>query len=135
MTQRPITLVYTGATANDGTGDSVRSAFTTVNNNFSYITSYTISNVATNNSSIFANTGVRKFVANGIGTFSNVWINLPASASDGQELLLTSLVPISNCFVNQNGQQVLWLSNTAFSTGNVTVRLTYSTSNNHWMTF
>lgn len=135
MTTQPITLVYTGATANDGTGDSIRSAFTTVNNNFSYVTSYVISNVAADNSSIFANTGARKFVANGIGTFSNVWINLPATASDGQELILTSLVPIANCFVNQGGQSVLWLSNTAFSSGNTTVRLTYTTSNNHWMTF
>lgn len=134
MTQS-ITLVYTGAAANDGTGDSIRSAFQTVNNNFSYITSYTISNIATDNSSATVSTGIRKFVANGIGTFSNVWINLPSSTSDGQELLLTSLVPIANCFVNQNGQSILWLSNNFFSTGNVTARLTYTSTNNRWMTF
>jgi len=131
----PINLVNTGTSANDGTGDTIRSAFQTVNNNFSYITSYTIANVATNNSVLYANTGVRKFVANGIGTFSNVWINLPTSGWDGQELLLTSLVPISSCFVNQNGQNILWLGNGFFSGGNVTARLTYTTSNNRWMTF
>ena len=127
-----INLVNTGVSANDGTGDSIRTAFQTVNNNFSYITSYKIT-TASNNSILNATTGERKFVANGVGTFSNVWISLPTAGWDGQELLLTSLVPITNCFVNQNGQKIMWLSNNAFSSGNVTARLTFT--NNRWMTF
>jgi len=130
-----INQVNTGTNANDGTGDSIRTAFQTVNNNFSYITSYTIANVATNNSVLYANTGARKFVANGIGTISNVWINLPANGWDGQEMLITSLTPITSCFVNQSGQNVLWLANNYFASGNVTARLTYTTSNSRWMTF
>jgi len=129
-----INLVNTGTNANDGTGDSIRSAFQTTNNNWSYITSYVIT-TATNNSVLNATTGARKFVANGVGTLSNVWINLPATGWDGQELILSSLVPISSCFVNQNGNPILWLANSFSTSGNVTVRLTYTTSNNRWMTF
>jgi hypothetical protein len=129
-----ISLVNVGTTANDGTGDTIRSAFQTVNNNFSYLTSYTIT-TATNSSVLYANTGARKFVANGVGTLSNVWINLPSTSADGQEMLITSLVPITSCFVNQSGQPILWLSNNFFASGNVTARLTYTTTNNRWMTF
>jgi len=129
-----INLVNVGTSANDGTGDSIRSAFQTTNNNWSYITSYVITTAA-NNSVLSANTGARKFVANGTGVLSNVWINLPATGWDGQELLLTSLVPIGNCFVNQNGNPITWLANTFAANGNVTARLTYTTSNNRWMTF
>lgn len=129
-----ISLVNTGTAANDGTGDSIRTAFQTVNNNFSYITSYTIV-TPTNNQVLFANTGDRKFVANGTVTVSNVWINLPTTSADGQEMILTSIVPITSCFVNQNGQPILWLANNFASAGNVSVRLTYTTTNNRWMTF
>jgi len=129
-----ISLVNVGTSPNDGTGASIRSAFQTVNNNFSYITSYSI-NTAVNNSMLFANSGVRKFVINGTGTLSNVWVQLPATSADGQEMLITSLVPITSCFVNQNGQSIQWLSNSFSSSGNTTVRVTYTTTNNRWMTF
>lgn len=134
MTQASINLVNVGTSANDGTGDTIRSAFQTVNNNFSYLSGYTIT-TATNNTVLNANLGIRKFVANGTGTLSNVWINLPSTAADGQELLLTSLVPITSCWVNQNGQSVMWLSNSFSASGNASVRLTYTTTNNRWMTF
>jgi hypothetical protein len=129
-----ISLVNVGTSANDGSGASIRSAFQTTNNNWSFVTSYTIT-TATNNAVIFANTGTRKFVLNGTGTLSNVWVNLPPTSSDGQELILTSLVPITSCFVNQNGQTIKWLANNFSASGNATVRMTYTTSNNTWMTF
>lgn len=129
-----ISLVNVGTSPNDGTGDSIRKAFQTTNNNFSYITSYTI-NTAVNGSMLFANTGARKFVINGTGTLSNVWVSLPATSADGQEMLITSLVPITSCFVSQNGQPIQWLSNSFASSGNTTVRITYTTTNNRWMTF
>lgn len=134
MTTTSISLVNVGTAANDGTGDSIRTAFQTVNNNFSYLSNYTIT-TATNNIVLNATAGTRKFVANGTGTLSNVWISLPTTAADGQEMQVTSLVPITSCFVNQNGNPVLWLSNSFFSTGNVTAHLTYTTTNNRWMTF
>jgi hypothetical protein len=81
------------------------------------------------------NQGYRKVVLNGTGTIANVWINLPATASDGQEIKLTSLVPITSCWVNQTGQNIQWLSNSFFSSGNVSTTLTYTTTNNSWMTF
>lgn len=130
----PISLVGVGTAANDGTGDTIRSAFQTQNNNWTYMTSYTIT-TATNNIVLNATSGARKFVANGVGTLSNVWINVPATAGDGQELQITSLVPITSCWVRQSGQSIMWLGNGFFSGGNVTARLTYTTTNNRWMTF
>lgn len=129
-----ISLVGVGTAANDGTGDTIRSAFQTQNNNWNYMTSYTIT-TATNNSVLDATSVTRKFVANGVGTLSNVWINVPATGADGQEMFITSLTPITSCWVRQSGQDILWLSNSFFSTGNVTARLTYTTTNNRWMTF
>lgn len=134
MTTTSISLVNVGTAANDGTGDSIRSAFQTVNNNFSYLSDYTITTPA-DNSVINATLGVRKLVANGTATLSNVWIDLPAVAADGQEMRITSLVPITSCWVRQNGQSVMWLSNSFASSGNVTAQLTYTTTNNRWMTF
>ena len=135
MTTTSISLVNVGTAANDGTGDSIRSAFKTVNNNFSYLTNYTIT-TPLDNAVIDATAGIRKFVANGTGTLSNVWIKLPTSAADGQEMHITSLVPITSCWVSQNGQSIRWLSNSFASSGNVTVHLTFSTTqNNRWMTF
>ena len=134
MTTSSISLVNVGTTANDGTGDSIRSAFQTVNNNFSYLGSYTITTV-TNNTVVTPNQGYKKVVLNGVGTISNVWINLPATASDGQEMKITSLVPITTCWVNQNGQNIQWLSNSFFSSGNASTSLTFTTTNSSWMTF
>ena len=135
MTTTSISLVNVGTAPNDGTGDSIRSAFQTVNNNFSYLTTYSIT-TPLDNSVIDATTGVRKLVANGSAALSNVWIKVPTIASDGQEMFITSMIPIANCWVSQNGQSIMWLSNTFASSGNVTVRLTYSTTqNNRWMTF
>jgi len=130
-----INQVNVGTSANDGTGDSIRSAFQTVNNNSSYLTSYTIT-TASNGAVLTVPTGIRKFVANANppATIANVWINLPASAADGQELYITSLAPITSCFVNQSGQPLLWLANGFFSSGNATAKLTYTTTNNRWMT-
>jgi hypothetical protein len=128
-----IITVNTGTNANDGTGDSIRSAFQTVNNNFSYLASYSIT-TATNNSSLTADGTVRKFVINGAGTLANVWVNLP-TGSNGQELIITSLTPITSCWVNQGLQSIQWLGNGFFSSGNVTARLTYTTTTNSWMTF
>ena len=131
-----ISLVNVGTNPNDGTGASIRSAFQTTNNNWSYMTSYTINNSIANNSVLPATAGVRKFVPGaGLTTLSNVWVTLPTTSADGQEMIITSLVPITNCFVNQNGTPIQWLSNSFASSGNVSVRLTYTTTNNRWMTF
>ena len=134
MSQSPITLVNVGTTANDGTGDSVRAAFQKTNNNFSYLTSYTITTV-TNGTIVDGTQGYKKIVLNGTGTISNVWINLPTSTSDGTELKITSLVPITSCWVRQSGQSIQWLANNFFTSGNVSASLTYTTTNNSWMTF
>ena len=83
-TQSAISLVNVGTNANDGTGDNIRTAFQTTNNNFSYLTQYTIANVITENTSIiFTPNGAivnggsisslmtRKFVLTGSHGFSN----------------------------------------------------------------
>jgi hypothetical protein len=137
MSLNPITLVNLGTTANDGTGDNLRAAFQKTNNNFSYLSSYSITNV-TNGMIVDGTQGYRKLVLTGTGTIANVWINLPAVDSDGQQLQITSLVPITSCYVHQNNPlvpQITFLSNSFFSGGNVSVNLTYTTTNNTWMTF
>jgi hypothetical protein len=146
-----INLVNTGTNANDGTGDSIRTAFQTYNNNFSYLSQYTIAPITANNTSIIvsssgitvngsavANNFTRKLVINGTGVFSNVYINIATSSiSDTQELRITSMVPISNVWIHQIGlsNSIPWTSNSVFSNGNATVGLTYVASNNSWMTF
>jgi hypothetical protein len=50
-------------------------------------------------------------------------------------MMITSLVPITSCFVNQNGQPIKWLANNFAASGNATTRITYTTTNNSWMTF
>jgi hypothetical protein len=140
MTLPAIKLVNTGTNANDGTGDSIRTAFQTVNNNFSYLSTNYFVTTVTNGMVVDGTQGYRKLVLNGTGTISNVWINLPTSGSDGQEIKITSLVPITSCFVNPNnpGQPTIkWLPNNFFSSGNVTTTLTYTTqvTPSQWMTF
>jgi hypothetical protein len=143
-----ISQVNVGVSPNDGTGDSIRSAFLTVNNNFSYLTAYTLTNIS-NNAQVTVNYGnvlvngvqvnsvySRKLVLNSVSpSLSNVFISIPSSMSDGQELRITSLVPITSCWINMGGLSVKWASNTAFSNGNVTVPLTFTTSSQTWMTF
>ena len=149
MSVSSISLVNTGTTPNDGTGDSIRTAFQTYNNNFSYLSQYTIANVTTDNSSVVitsnsisingsvvAGNFTRKFVLYGSGTFSNVYINVSKlGISDKQELKITSLVPIGNVWINQGGNLIPWTSNTSFVSGNTTVGLTYVSGYNSWMTF
>jgi hypothetical protein len=137
MSLTPITTINVGTSANDGTGDAIRTAFQKTNNNFSYLSSYAITTV-TANTIVDGTQGYKKLVLNGTGTIANVWVNLPAVASDGQEVNITSLVPITSCYVFQNNPlvpQIRFLSNSFFSSGNVSVNLTYTTTNNTWMTF
>jgi hypothetical protein len=143
MSLSPITLINVGTVVNDGTGDPVRTAFQKTNNNFSYLTSYSITNNVSNNAIVDGTQGFRKLVltANstvGYGTVANVWINIPTTASDGQELKITSMIPITSCYVNQGNPAIKvipFLSNSVFSSGNATVTLTYTTSTSTWMTF
>ena len=144
-----ISLVNVGTSANDGTGDSIRTAFQTVNNNFSYLTQYTIATLSTDNTSILVTANSvtvngtvissvynRKLVLNGSSSFSNVYINVSkVGISDKQELRITSMIPIGNVWVNQGGQQIQWTSNTAYASGNVTTTMTYVSGTNSWMTF
>jgi len=80
-----ITNINTGVTANDGTGDNIRDAFTKVDTNFGNISTFlsgttvgflnaNITNALTSNYSTFANT----FTTNATGTNSNFTSNVTA---------------------------------------------------------
>ena len=119
---------------------------------------FVISNIAQNNTQVVANVNYHKVVLstlnsdgtwNSFGTVGNVWVQLPNVAIDGTEIVVTSMNPISNCYIYQAtvaggaNNPITYNSyvggidgNTAFSgvfTG--TLKFTYSTQLNRWCNF
>jgi hypothetical protein len=67
-------------------------------------------------------------------TIANLWFGLPTNPENGREMRITSLAPITSCYVySPIGVPVKWVANTAFSSGNVTVKLTYNSYANIWL--
>lgn len=91
-----------------------------------------------NNQRLAANLSYTRFVATADTptTISNLWIILPTTAIDGQEIKITSLLPITSCFVS-NGTagvaSVQWLANTWASAGNVSVTCFYDNATSKWI--
>ena len=113
----------------------------TVGGNVTYQTgvidsAFFVANVVTGQN-LFANVLYHKFVANAtpFTTISNLWITLPSGAENGREIQISSLTPITSCYVNQAGTPVLWVANNWSASGNVSVILTYNSSNSKWMLF
>jgi hypothetical protein len=94
---------------------------------------YFYANVVTDQN-LFANVIYNRFIANASphGTVANLWITLPSTAVDGQELDIVTTVPITSCFVNQAGTIVYWLANTWATTGNVSAKLQYIAAAGKW---
>jgi len=97
---------------------------------------YFLANVETDQN-LIANVNYHKFVANAspATTIANLWITLPSVAKDGSELKITSLTPITSCFINQAGTEVHWVANSWASSGNVSVTMTYNATTSKWMQF
>lgn len=99
-----------------------------INTNFAYVT-------LTDNQNFFANTAYQTlyFDTAGSATIANARIALPA-AENGREINLSFLAPIGNVWVNQaNTSSVKWFPNTSVSSGNVSVKLVYSSAASTWL--
>jgi hypothetical protein len=102
-------------------------------------TGYFFANVVAGQN-LFANVDYNRFICNAspspLSTLSNLFITLPSDPSDGQEITITSLVPITSCFVSNmtpGVQSVYWLANTWASSGNVSATLIYNEPVKRWM--
>ena len=98
-----INLIDTGATANDGTGDPIRNAFQTVNNNFDYI-----------NGGLFAGTQSSIISAVSVDAghvVSNTYI-YASTYVNADSIVGNTVTSNGNLFVSQNG---------AYIVGNLTV--------------
>ena len=62
---------------------------------------------------------------------------MPSSATDGREIVLSFLAPVTSVFINKGGAgnpaKVKWVANSVASSGNVSVKLVYSTANSDWL--
>lgn len=115
-----INTIYTGAIANDGTGDSIRTAFQTVNNNFDYINgglfagtqSSIISAVSVqtgylvSNTYIFANTYVnaKSIVGNTITSYGNLFVSKDGATIVGNVNIVGNLIVTGTQAASQSQQ-------------------------------
>jgi len=102
-------------------------------------TGYFLANVVSGQN-LFANVDYHRFVANAspspLSTIANLFITLPAAPEDGREIIISTLVPITSCFVSNmtpGVNSVYWLANTWAASGNVSVTLLYNTTVGRWM--
>jgi hypothetical protein len=90
----------------------------------------------TTGSSIQGNVNYNTYIINSASsaTLANLWFALPTNPENGREISITSLAPLTSCYVRSPiGVPVYWVANTAFSSGNVSVKLTYNTASNVWL--
>lgn len=102
-------------------------------------TGYFFANVVAGQN-LFANVDYNRFICNAdpspLSTLSNLFITLPDTPSDGQEITITTLVPITSCFVSNmtaDVRSVYWLANNWASSGNVSATLIYNEPIGRWM--
>ena len=100
---------------------------------------YFLANVVSGQN-LFANVDYHRFIANAspspLSTIANLFITLPDAPSDGTEIIISTLVPITSCFVSNmtpGVKSVYWLANTWASSGNVSVTLLYNATVGRWM--
>jgi hypothetical protein len=86
--------------------------------------------------SIQGNLNYNAFIVDSVNsaTVSNIWFNLPTNPENGREMRITSLAPVTTFYVHSPiNVPVKWVANSAFSSGNVTVKLTYDLAANVWL--
>jgi hypothetical protein len=98
---------------------------------------YFLANVVTGQN-LVANVDYNRFIANASphGTVANLFITLPSNPVDGREITITTLVPITSCFVSNmtpGVQSVYWLANNWATSGNVSATLVYNETIERWM--
>lgn len=93
-----INLIDIGATANDGTGDPIRDAFTTVNNNFDFINGGLYAGTEASIISAVSVTG-GSFVSNTY-IFANTYVN-------ANSIVGNTVTSYGNLFVSQDGAYII----------------------------
>ena len=103
-----------------------------INTNYAYVT-------LTNGQNYFANIQhqTQFFDTASSATIANAYVTMPSSAMDGREIVLSFLAPVTSVFINKGGAgnaaKVKWVANSVASSGNVSVKLVYSTANSDWL--
>jgi Major tropism determinant N-terminal domain len=100
-----------------------------INTNYTY-------NVLINNQNFYANIlyNTLFFDTASSATISNAWVALPAGASDGRELTLSFLAPITTLWINNGNVSIVkYSANNIASSGNVVLKFTYSTAQSNWL--
>lgn len=123
-----VTVNSLTSTGNITVGTNLITSAGRINTNFAYVT-------LTNNQNFFANTAYQTlyFDTADSATIANARIALPA-AENGREINLSFLAPITAVWVNQaNTASVKWFPNTSVSSGNVSVKLVYSSAASNWL--
>lgn len=101
---------------------------------------YLLANVVTNQN-LFANVNYNRFIANAspTGTVANLFITLPNSVENGREIDITSMTPITSCFVSNmtpDVTSVYGLANnwatSASLTNSVSIKLLYNAAVGRW---
>jgi len=91
-----------------------------------------------NNRNVFANVNYRTFILDTIdsATIANCWITLPSDVEHGREIIISTLAPITSANITTDDlltSNVRWVPSSTFSSGNVVVKLTYSTDSAAWL--
>jgi hypothetical protein len=66
-------------------------------------------------------------------TIANLWFTLPTSATNGTEVVISSLAPITSANIRTITGGVKWVPAGTFSAGNVAVKLIYNTTAAAWL--
>jgi hypothetical protein len=90
-----------------------------------------------NDSNLFANLSFNTFIIDTTSsdTIANAYVTLPNTAQNGQELVISTLAPITSCSVlGFGGTPVKWANTDIFSAGNVSTTFMFSISaGNVWL--
>lgn len=129
-----ISLINIGSTPNDGTGESIRSAFDKVNDNFNKIKTvidrYNLQTPA-NGSSIDIDDNVPTLVLDPGVTLTSLTITMPPTPEDGQIQRICTSKEITSLTLNANTNQTLATDTTTMPAGSG-IAYIYSNANNYW---
>jgi hypothetical protein len=125
-------LVVTGGVGIAGNlviGSDIITTGGRINPNYAYVN-------LTNSQNFFANINYQTlyFDTASSATIANARIALPSPATDGREINMSFLAPITALWINSgNTAMVKWFPNASVSSGNVSVKFVYSTAAGTWL--
>lgn len=121
-----------GIAGNVFVGGNISTGGGKINSNYAYVT-------LVNNQDFAANINYHTLFLDtaSSATIANAYVTLPNGAENGREIVLSFLAPVTSVFVNKGGAgnsaKVKWVANSVASSGNVSVKLIYSTANSDWL--